>query len=1649
MSFLDRITISANVPLAAAVCPSIPVDIGDMKQGIPPPPSVERQRTVTPPVRGPMLRRPGGTRAPTPVADLEERKVAKVPEGEDERMPIGVFTIGADVSYKRRSAFKPILGKCSEFVPAEDPEVVALQGAGDAPVVPVETTPPPATPPVIENKILTRFENQGREKVWFTFSKAEKDNTVISITDGEHDPHVIGRHFDPKNWCDTIAANAARRADLPPWCHNASCIIRADDSGDCCFQKPKPVIVDPMAPERYTPDLEIGTFHYAKKSYMLSKQGVVLDAKTKHTVPAKEAGEVKMAWDLEVAAQAAIQIPQEAAQAIEHAARPPSPREPRVRSPDPQVVEQLVADICPICREPMEHQQALARNPCSHQFHLRCQEQAMQAGMRRCPMCRAELPGAGIPHDPWMPEPIADWPIDEIPPADPEPMDVRMGVPEVPAAVVPPAAPVQVVAAPQQGEPDLPGQAGPLPPPPPVNPAVIAPRVIRLSYWVSPNTVVRARHSGLYLQPGDRSRPHPMMAVAKLVMLKNIHDILGDTGYYVGGKVSAIVERGFNFHCNLAYSRPCDQAEFNQYRNVSCMCMRDCVHTRAPGDRPRVPFTVMRPEVTLATLHRLAENCGADHFYVADLNIESARGLICPPDHPEADMRAINRHQEVEGHYMVNAAGAVTVQINADRHAFSYPYPSYQSAKTVQIPGTEQWYAVRNVLEHDRHVLYKFTQVVRPDEPEEPRPDLATCLRNVDYIGPVAWNPDGDFKAPSNEVKQLDIRCAYSFKNDLIFGKEDANGIFLPKNVLASAATDLAYLERNVQTMHATKTRIKTALEPYHLSAVDKHNAVLLGVPLALSLSVQDEVSMWDTHVAPVRHALDTIKARVNFQMPSLSQLLTGPLSSDLSIGTSRRVAKAGEFIRLNPYLTAVIVVCSLLILGTGLASVMGPGEKAPPSTLEQIVEHGNWLFKEVSTKAVHYGTQAYAQTFPECKSWWARKMGQEPMCRMTINDEVQLIETFRYAFYMRMVGRMYNLWFYFGLILVEELIKRFALDGKPYGLIALCALEFTSKMMLNVGNFIPALIVVGLHIYLASLQYWKASFLHVVWNTTVFTMMIDPVFFASVDIRPVIYMYSLFQAAMPLMGVGACGAVFGPAYVAVPKAHTAIDANAFIHPASKWTGPKRQAFSQMGPLVPGCLPNVPASCSDNLYRAVRTRHLLPKEPLAFDNAETRRRLREALNVLPVPEGRTLNQRETAKFYRYRWVEWLEHYTPNQRSALEFGKRCVQMSGFRNAWAKCHRVFTKVEKLLKNGKDFAPRLVLTVTPQFSAVVGPYLYSLSKWFKVKLNRFSIIMYAPGQSVEAISSWTQMMRDMGMVLFKIDQSKCDSSYRRVILATTAEYYLRAFCPRRVYRAIVAAYKRCKIYGNDGLRAAVDGTLVTGSNETTIGNTGKLICVYIATAFAYMTPAEKAEFKEQLSRPYRRGDKRPLFGIIQAGDDAIMAVSPELMERGYHPNDARDYGFRPNASTGPLHTLEFLSGCFYPVDGTLKWGPKGGRQIPKMGADIDFEKQSIEKLRGVVLSMIRQANHVPVFGAYVRRLEELTRGHKATPLKRNDDEWNPKSAEMSTPSSDTYTFAAMRYGLTEIDLAACEHRISTMGLYDLLNDPVINRMIEVDTQ
>lgn len=1587
-----------------------------------------------------------------------------------------VFTVGSDITYRKKK--KQVSVKPMEVI--EEP-----------------MTPPPPTPPMImpvtsqrNQRTLTRLENRDRDAVWFEFRKHDKDLTDIMIADGKHEPFYIGRHSDPALWCDRILANSARRANLPAWAHNATCIVRDEMSQNCCFQPidEQKAAMEVLDEEKYSVDGDIPVIHAFKQSFVISKAGAILDAKTKRPVAPALAGAVKMQWEVErarnmppISDESIAAMNAETPRSVGSVPRQRSPS-PQVRDPDPQVVEQLIFDDepdreevkerprevrvptprvfeqragepeeCPICREPMLHEQAHTIFGCGHRFHRDCADRLEQNRARHCPVCRAPLPNRVMAViDPWAPEPVPEWNDDIIRAAE---QAFMVGV-------------QQVLGNPEAGDPEDVRRVAmalnaPFPQAPNPNQLMNANAYHQVGYWLSAPTLERMQQNGCRVQPGIRARPHPMMAAAKLTVLNYLWHHLGDRGYFVGGKASSVVNRGMMFHCNLFYSRPVDQIEFNVFRANACMCgFGNCMHLRAAGNRAMIPFTVMRPEVDLTILHNIAEQSGVTQFYVADLEIKSARGIVCPPDMEEKDLRAINRHQEVEANYSVNAAGRVTLQINADRHAFSYPYPTYQSRRSVKIVGTDVWYAVTKMMEHDGHAVYRFDQVVGPDrvlalqaddlQRDVEVPDLKTTIYQRTYIGPVNWNPEGDFKNPSNELRQLDIRMVYSFNDALVLGAEDALGTFVPKDVLCQAATDIMYIERNAQTMHMIKIKVKTLLEPLHMAAADKLNTLLVTVPLALTLTARDEEMVWNQHVSPLQPVLNAVKGLVNFQAPSLTQLLTSPLLSEWSSITRLRAAKAGDYIRRNPYHAAVIAVCLLLILATGLGLAMGPGEKPPPSTIDQIVERGGWLFKDISSKVAHYGSEAYAKTYPVCQSVWARKLGREPRCHAVIDGEVELIETYRYAFYLRAVERVAHVWFYFGLIWFEEIVKRLSKDGTPFGLVALLVLESSTKFM--AGGFaavLPIVIVGCLHVYLAKLPLFKAVFFHLLWNTTVITMYVDPVFYARVDtvLIPLLTMYALFQQGQPAAGIGAKGAIFGPANVSTTQNHKPIDEGAFIRPATKWAGPKRQAFAQMGPLVPGFLPNVSASCSDNLYRAVRTRHLAPKVPLTLTSAQIRANLREAMSMLPVPQGRTLHSGETAKFYRYRWLEWLSHYTPHQRQALEFGRRCVTILGFRSAWAKAHRVFTKVEKLMKQGADYAPRLVLTVTPQFSSVVGPYLYSLSKWFKNNYHCRKIIMYGPGQTVEAISSWIQMFWDAGYIFFDIDQSKCDSSYYKIVLETTSEIYKRMYCPKKVYSAIRLAYKKCKIYGNDGLVAAVYGTLVTGSNETTIGNTIKLIIVYIATALTYMTPAEKAEFKAQLACDFDPKGKLPLFGIIQAGDDAVMAVSPELLSRGYHPEDAREYGFRPTAKTGRFCDLEFLSGCFYPVNGTVKWGPKIGRQIPKIGADIDFEEKSVEKLRGVVLSMLQQSHHVPVLGAFIRRLEELTRGHAATPLKRNDDEWNPKSARCSNAADDTYAFVAERYGLCTVDLAACEQRISKMGLYDLINDPVINVMIKRD--
>lgn len=1329
--------------------------------------------------------------------------------------------------------------------------------------------------------------------------------------------------------------------------------------------------------------------HLHGKSYFCSPVGYILDCANRTTVHPRIRGAIRQQAQVALAnAQVAeASVTSESCQPTPRSDASPSsghtehdqPDESEPDDPDqdpapPAPVNDPELDRCTICLNPLiGHYPVVRALPCGHRYHGVCIDIA-DPPLTRCPMCRAEI----------VPQPMAEPPLAE------------------PAIPDEPAAPVAA------------GRGGPV--------------LVNVPFWVSRATIAAARHIGVVLVPGDRTHPHPIHSASRACILQRLCRDYGRL-YTVGLNPEHIGGLNIVPNTNGRYS----QDFHGLYAGPTCQHAPDDA-CECHLERTIVHFN--KPELSLDVSARLALLRPDAAFYVVDNEIWSARQELGAPDKDAVELENDDHPQRTEGLLYVTGRGNVVVKDLGTNDQYVYPFPKWQITHFYEDALGNQFRV--SVVTHMKNLtVWRFRFDPRPhiDVPPVFRDMTAVALDRT-YVGPLRMAFSQD--SPESNVhirgdpQEVDVYCAQDY---LVADTEDPMGVFIPKAILSNAMAQIAYMPRGPQVTAAVRSLITRELRPYGLSTVETLKSVTMMVPLALSGNVLNEMGAWQVSVEPLLPAMERARSMLNYVPRSLTSLLTTP-TFERSYARLRACANsAGSYISRYPYQIVVLGSLLTLVVASLTLSLLGPGEKLPPT---RTVSSAAWhWWSGAQDIIVSYGSQAYAMTFPECSVYWFRRLGLEPPCRSYVNGEVVVVETLRNAWFYRAALHTGAVWLFFGWIFFEETIKRLGVSGqRDAGLLTLIAVETLSKFANHgVTALIAAPTVAAMHYYWRHQPFWKAVTLHMMWNMTV---AVFELYSFSATIGPaaasLIAVYTAWHLSFfwPMGGHGPV--VLGPRYEVI-QARGPIDTGARITFATRTKphNPEAPALAQMGPIVPGAIPCVPATTSVNLYSALRDRHLLPKQPVVFTQGQLNRSVDYAMDMLLLPTSYKRHDDATT-FWPQKFASWLAKHTASQRAFLDRAIEHLKLVPYRTGFSKHHRCFTKREKLLKHKP--MPRLVLTVSPEFAVTAGPFLWSVAKWIKEHWH-MKPVFYCPGATVEAISAWFQWHADRGYRFLEEDMSRCDSSYWAKLLKATARLYRAFFVKPRVKKAIHKQYDKCVLHGNDGTEAEVNGTLCTGSHETTIGNTKNIILNKLAAWIPHFLQATMAYYnKYELSNTHAH----PL-GIMQAGDDGLNAVHPQF---DVDPARLVAFGYRAVSKWTTPEKATFLSGRFYKVGLKYVWGPKAGRQIAKLGIDIEFDPNPVAKMRGVAMGLRNLTAHIPLLGVLVVRILNLTEGTHAKPIF---EDWKPMAANCYSPTDETYDHFAHVYETTRAEIADCEQYLSQVSLTSFLYHPLIEKVIAID--
>lgn len=458
--------------------------------------------------------------------------------------------------------------------------------------------------------------------------------------------------------------------------------------------------------------------------------------------------------------------------------------------------------------------------------------------------------------------------------------------------------------------------------------------------------------------------------------------------------------------------------------------------------------------------------------------------------------------------------------------------------------------------------------------------------------------------------------------------------------------------------------------------------------------------------------------------------------------------------------------------------------------------------------------------------------------------------------------------------------------------------------------------------------------------------------------------------------------------------------------------------------------------------------------------------------ALPVPMGdvqtREQKWKELWKFTKPRWTElfgkpkelspipfdkWVKRWPATRREQLINADKYMQANPFVEIQKIARKSsFVKQEHLVRSSiaglEDFAPRLIQGSDDRYLAVCGPWLYSFSKYLMCRWNgrKSNDVFYASGITANALGKWfdksVQELSHFGRVVALTgDKRRFDGTVTKPAILYKNKVYGRFSPPPRVVECLRA---QLEVNGrtHNGVRYKGKATVKSGDPDTSSGNT--LLCVM---------PTVKA-IVDVVKRLKLRPINDHLLGYARVAgggdDDVILVVQTVGIElRSVLARDLQEYGYNPTIDYYEDYRFaEFYSGRFWPSSEGTIWGPKIGRVMSKtfycMDATLTRTAQLVW-LRGVLLGMENDVNHIPILRVVVRSLLTRTSFIEANPIKT---EQRPHSTVKAAATPETFDMMCRLYGCDIHSICECEEYIRQHSRCPwLIDHPLLNKIVEID--
>lgn len=420
--------------------------------------------------------------------------------------------------------------------------------------------------------------------------------------------------------------------------------------------------------------------------------------------------------------------------------------------------------------------------------------------------------------------------------------------------------------------------------------------------------------------------------------------------------------------------------------------------------------------------------------------------------------------------------------------------------------------------------------------------------------------------------------------------------------------------------------------------------------------------------------------------------------------------------------------------------------------------------------------------------------------------------------------------------------------------------------------------------------------------------------------------------------------------------------------------------------------------------------------------------------------------------------DWLQTMPARRRVALSAALTRFERNGWKKGYAK-FSAFVKTELLpgVAKGKKYGfeelremlDRLIQGPRDETHIIAGPHLKPLAKQLKKVWDNQGPIFYA-ANSPEELQVFLERLLGNSFINGTCDFSMFDATHNDDSFEFMRKLYERAGVHDPLFWKVFQVWQRPR--GKIGPLCYKAGTMnASGRDDTSLLNAVlNGVCTVLALAAALsgktVMDLDQADVRATLGRL--------VLGV--AGDDSIWTLRGvdriEIEElKPIVVRNVREFGFiaKLQTSTRP-HDMVFLGNRPYPVAGKWYWGKTIGRAVYKMGWTLLSGKGDLlAHTTGVHEMHAKCSPHVPIIADIARKVVEVRKGAKKTPVERDPNKpWEWTMAEGVPPYDDeTLLYVAEAYSTPSRVVTTAEIRatIAKIGAIRRIPCVVADELLE----